>query len=163
MQHDLKLTIPLSPPLSTGITGMCHHILATESAVLCTSVVHVPRRGGVREQLWGVSSSAPPRGFWGIELKSSGLASKITAGTQPSPVLSGKQESKPQARRGGTPAVPAPLVAEAGDSHVQNQLGLHSQILSQNSIPTICGVLGWVWRWTTVTRLGSMAADNRGR
>lgn len=142
---------------------MCHHILATESAVLCTSVVYVPRWGGVRGQPWGVSSSTPPCGFWGIELKLSGLAPKITAGTQTSSVLNGKQESQTQARCGGTPAVPTPLVAEAGISHVQNQLGLHSQILSQNSIPTICRVLGWVWRWTTITRLGNMAADSRGR
>lgn len=161
MQHDLKLTIPLSPPLGTGITGMCHRVLATESALLCTSVVYVARWGGVRGQLWGVSSSAPPCGFWGIELKRSGLASKVTAGTQPSPVLSGKQESKTQA---GTHAVPAPLVAEeTRESRVQNQLGLHSEILPQNSIPAICRVLGWVWRWTTVTRLESMAADSRGR
>lgn len=139
MQHDLKLTIPLSPPLGTGITGMCHRVLATESALLCTSVVYVARWGGVRGQLWGVSPSAPPCGFWGIELKRSGLASKITAGTQPSPVLSGKQESKTQA---GTHAVPAPLVAETRESRVQNQLGLHSEILPQNSIPV--SVASWV-------------------
>lgn len=118
---------------------MCHHVLAIESALLCTSVVYVARWGGVRGQLWGVSSSAPPCGFWGIELKRSGLASKIMAGTQPSPVLSGKQESKTQA---GTHAVPAPLVAETKESHVQNQLGLHSEILSQNNIPV--SVASWV-------------------
>lgn len=31
--------------------------------------------------------------------------------------------------------------AEAGESCVRNQLGLHSEILSQNSIPATCGVL----------------------